>query len=64
MKITKGSEFTPLLECINTYKNIWKVRIKICDNEDGGVDFVEEEFTYQPTTAEIKEYITTHYNKM
>lgn len=64
MKYTKGSAFTPLLECINTYKNIWKVRIKICENEDGGVDYVEEEYNYQPSLNQIKEYVTAHYNNM
>lgn len=64
MKITKGSKYTPLLECINEYKNDWRVRIQINVNSDDTIDFVEKEYDYQPSLTQIKEYVTAHYNNM
>ncbi|WP_313268729.1 hypothetical protein [Sphingobacterium sp.] len=64
MRKIQGTEYTPLIEQVNPYHQLWKVRVKLAPNEDGIIEYMEEEFDHRPTEDEIKEYVIAHYNKM
>lgn len=66
MKRVRGSIGVKLVECINPLKNKWRVRWDVQSNtekDDTGVNYMEEEFLYQPSFPEIKELITDWYNQ-
>lgn len=69
MKRVRGNEGVMLIECINPYVNKWRVRwdIRINTTTDNpvhveGVNYMEEEFLYQPSFFEIRELITKWFN--
>jgi len=64
MRKIQGTEYTPLIEQVNPYHQLWKVRVKLDPNEDGTIEYMEEDFDHIPTENEIKEYVIAHYNAM
>jgi len=64
MRKIQGTEYTPLIEQVNPYHQLWKVRVKLDPNEDGIIEYMEEDFDHKPTETEIKEYVMAHYNAM
>lgn len=68
MNRSYGSEGIALIECINPRLNKYRVRWDIqpyynANGENMGVSFVEKEFLYKPTIAEIKETILNWMNE-
>lgn len=67
----QGSIGVMPLECINPYKNKWRVRWDIKPNtgvdEQGvtntGTNYEEAEFLYKPTIVDIKRIVTSWYNE-
>lgn len=66
----QGSEGVLPLECINPYKDKWRVRWDIqpntgideFGNERTGVNYEEAEFPHRPTLSEIKTVVLAWYN--
>lgn len=68
MNRSYGSEGIALIECINPRLNKYRVRWDIqpyfnANGENMGVSFVEKEFLYKPTIAEVKETILNWMNE-
>jgi len=61
MQRIEGIKEIKLFECVNPYKNKWRVRWDL--KEEGElVNYMEEEFLYKPFLDEIKILITNWYN--
>lgn len=54
MRKAQGSLNSPLLECINPRKDIWRMRFNLEAASDGSASWIEEDFTHQPSIEEIK----------
>jgi hypothetical protein len=68
MNRSYGSEGIALIECINPRLNKYRVRWDIqpyfnANGENMGVSFVEKEFLYKPTIAEVKDTILGWINE-
>lgn len=55
----KGTENCAIIECVDRYKNIWRVRYDFSDDfEDGvkvGVTYQEVEFPHKPTLNDLRD---------
>lgn len=68
----QGTEGVKLLECINPYRDRWRVRWDIQPNnrvdEQGntrtGINYEEAEYLHKPSIQEIKDTILGWYNKL
>lgn len=58
-----GNMKTKYLECVDTQRNIWKVRWDFMRHEDGFFSFEEKSFSHKPNIDQIKELIHNWYNK-
>ena len=58
---TKGTKNQTVIECINRYRNIYRVRYDITEEEDG-ISYEEYEFNHKPSLDEIKDVILDYYN--
>ena len=58
---TKGTVGVKLIECIDKYKNIYRIRCDITEEEDG-ISYEEYEFNHKPSLDEIKDVILDYYN--
>lgn len=58
---TKGTVGVKLIECIDKYRNIYRVRYDITEEEDG-ISYEEYEFNHKPSLDEIKDVILDYYN--
>ena len=68
---TIGTKDVLLFECINPYKNKWRVRWDIQEHKETGnngfppysyIDFEEVEFLHKPSRNEIKDIIISWFN--
>lgn len=57
----KGSKETPVMECSNPIRNIWKVRFGF-EEDESGVSFNEATFNHKPTLAEIQQVVIDSIN--
>src|SRR5574344_1441070 len=58
---TKGTKNCKLIECIDKYKNIWRIRCDIVEDDEGST-YEEFEFNHKPSSDEIKETLLSYYN--
>ena len=58
MRISGGNRLTKCLECIDSNRNIWKLR---WDFSDGS--FEETTLSYKPSLQEVKDIIYNHINQ-
>lgn len=64
MKRVEGSSGISLLECVNPVRNKWRARWDVQPGEqEGTTSYMEEEFTYKPTSEEIKTMVIEWYNQ-
>lgn len=64
MKRVEGSAGVSLLECVNPVKNKWRVRWDVQPSEqEGNASYMEEEFSYKPTSEEVKVMVINWYNQ-
>ncbi len=63
MNRVEGNAGVKLLECTNPKKDKWRIRWDIQEQDDGNVNYMEEEFDHKPTDDEIKNIIFEWYNK-
>lgn len=54
-----GGEGTPVAECIDRHFGTWRVRTDFQPDtdEENGVTFIEAEFPYKPSMAEVKSFV-------
>ena len=54
-----GGEGTPVAECIDRHLGTWRVRTDFQPDtdEENGVTFIEAEFPYKPSMAEVKSFV-------
>lgn len=64
MKKIYGTNETPLVECFNPIKGIYKIRFCKREEKDGAVSFMEETFIGKPTDDEIRSVIMGYYNTL
>lgn len=62
MRRIEGSPNPPLIECVNPFRNKWRVRWDVQEQENGNVNYMEEEFTHKPSEEEIRELICSWIN--
>ena len=58
---TKGTVGVKLIECIDKYKNIYRIRYDITE-EEYGISYEEYEFNHKTSLDEIKDVILDYYN--
>ena len=58
MRISGGNRLTKCLECIDSNRNIWKLR---WDFSEGS--FEETTLSYKPSLQEVKDIIYNHINQ-
>ena len=64
MKRVEGSSGVSLFECVNPVKNKWRVRWDVQPSEqEGNASYMEEEFSYKPTSEEVKVMVIILYNQ-
>lgn len=64
MKRVEGSSGVSLFECVNPVKNKWRVRWDVQPSEqEGNASYMEEEFSYKPTSEEVKVMVINWYNQ-
>lgn len=62
MRVSSGSKKIKCLECVDSKRNIWKLRWDFKENEDG-FSFEEKTLDYKPSLEKIQELIYSWYNK-
>lgn len=63
MKRIEGSAGVALIECVNPYKNKWRIRWDVQKHENGNVNYMEVEFKHKPTDDEIRDTIFSWINQ-
>lgn len=63
MRRIEGSPNTPLIECVNPVRNKWRIRWDVQEQENGNVNYMEEEFNHKPTDEEIRDTIVSGINQ-
>lgn len=64
MKRVEGSSGVSLFECVNPVKNKWRVHWDVQPGEqEGNASYMEEEFSYKPTSEEVKVMVINWYNQ-
>lgn len=58
---TRGTKNCECIACIDKYKNIWRIRCDIVEDDEGST-YEEFEFNHKPSLAEIKETLLSFYN--
>ena len=64
MKRVEGSSGVSLFECVNPVKNKWRVHWDVQPGEqEWNASYMEEEFSYKPTSEEVKVMVINWYNQ-
>lgn len=69
MKRIQGTEGVALIECVDRYKDKWRVRWDVRPNEITeenpipGVNYMEHEFSFKPTIDQVQEVILAWFNQ-
>lgn len=63
MQRINGSAGVALIECVNPYRNKWRIRWDVQLQENGNADYMEAEFNHKPTDEEIRETIIPWINQ-
>lgn len=58
-----GTIRTNYLECIDSRRNIWKIRWDFKKEEDGSFSFEEKTLNYKPSLEKMQDLIYDWYNK-
>jgi len=61
MNRVEGAANVALIECTNPVKGKWRIRWDVRELGEDKVDYMEEEFDYQPELKDIKSVITDWY---
>ena len=62
MKRIEGSQDVALIECVNPVRGKWRIRWDVQEQENGNVNYMEEEFNHKPSDEEIRETIVQWIN--
>lgn len=62
MRISGGNSRTKHLECVDTIRNVWKLRWDFKEGESG-YSFEEQTIKHKPSLKEIKDIIYNWYNE-
>lgn len=63
MNRVEGTADVKLLECTNPAKNKWRIRWDIQEQENGNVNYMEEEFDHKPSKDEIRHTVINWINR-
>ena len=62
MRVSGGNKWTKYLQCVDSIRNIWKIRWDFKETE-WGLSFEETSISHKPTLKEIQDIIYNWYNK-
>lgn len=62
MNRVEGTADVKLLECTNPAKDKWRIRWDIQEQENGDVNYMEEEFDHKPSKDEIRHTVINWIN--